>query len=228
MNPRKNFKSDLDARKGLFLQIGLVIALGLSWMAFEWRTYEGGLMDLGSLDALTDDEDMLVTNRTPPPPPPAPIEIFKIVDNKIDIEELDLISTEIDDDAMVDIMEVESEEVFNFVNVENKPIFPGCENMATEEERFNCFNIKTRQLIGKNFEFPEMARQMGIQGKVWVSFIIEKDGRITDVAVDRGVDKLLDEEAIRVVRMFPKMTPAKVGGRSVRMRYSLPINARLQ
>ena len=73
-----------------------------------------------------------------------------------------------------------------------------------------------------------MARQMGIQGKVWVSFIIEKDGRITDVAVDRGVDKLLDEEAMRVVKLFPKMTPAKVGGRSVRMRYSLPINARLQ
>ena len=232
MNPRKNFKSDLDARKGLFLQFGLVIALGLSWMAFEWRTYEGGLIDLGALDALTEDEDMLVTNRAtppPPPPPPAPIEIFKIVDNKIDIEELDLISTEIDDDATVEIMEVEAaEEVFNFVNVENKPVFPGCEDIATEEERFNCFNVKTRQFIGKNFEFPEMARQMGIQGKVWVSFIIEKDGRITDVAVDRGVDKLLDEEAVRVVRMFPKMTPAKVGGRSVRMRYSLPINARLQ
>jgi protein TonB len=73
-----------------------------------------------------------------------------------------------------------------------------------------------------------MARQMGIQGKVWVSFIIEKDGRITDVTVDRGVDKLLDEEAVRVVKLFPKMTPAKVGGRAVRMRYSLPINARLQ
>ena len=232
MNPRKNFKSDLDARKGLFLQFGLVIALGLSWMAFEWRTYEGGLIDLGALDALTEDEDMLVTNRAtppPPPPPPAPIEIFKIVDNKIDIVELDLISTEIDDDATVEIMEVEAaEEVFNFVNVENKPVFPGCEDMAGEEARFNCFNVMTRQFIGKNFEFPEMARQMGIQGKVWVSFIIEKDGRITDVAVDRGVDKLLDEEAVRVVRMFPKMTPAKVGGRSVRMRYSLPINARLQ
>ena len=227
MNPRKNFRSDLDARKGLFLQLGLVVALGLSWMAFEWRTYEGGLIDLGALDALTEEEDMLVTNRTPPPP--ATIEIFKIVDNKIDIVELDLISTEIDEDATVEIMEVEAaEEVFNFVNVENKPIFPGCEGMVTEEERFNCFNIKTRQFIGKNFEFPEMARQMGIQGKVWVSFIIEKDGRIADVAVDRGVDKLLDEEAVRVVRMFPKMTPAKVGGRSVRMRYSLPINARLQ
>jgi protein TonB len=232
MNPRKNFRSDLDARKGLFLQLGLVVALGLSWMAFEWRTYEGGLIDLGALDALTEEEDMLVTNRTPPPPPPpppTPIEIFKIVDNKIDIVELDLISTEIDEDATVEIMEVDAaEEVFNFVNVENKPIFPGCEGMVTEEERFNCFNIKTRQFIGKNFEFPEMARQMGIQGKVWVSFIIEKDGRIADVAVDRGVDRLLDEEAVRVVRMFPKMTPAKVGGRSVRMRYSLPINARLQ
>ncbi|MFM8564797.1 MAG: energy transducer TonB, partial [Bacteroidota bacterium] len=164
-----------------------------------------------------------------PPPPPAPVEVFKIVDNKIDIVELDLVSTEIDDDATVEIMEVEAvEEVFNFVNVENKPLFPGCENLATEEERFNCFNTKTRQFIGKNFEFPEMARQMGIQGKVWVSFIIEKDGRITDVTVDRGVDKLLDEEAVRVVKLFPKMTPAKVGGRAVRMRYSLPINARLQ
>ena len=228
MNPRKNFKADLDARKGMFLQLGLVIALGLSWMAFEWRTYEGGVIDLGQLDAVIEDEEMLVTNREtppPPPPPPAPVEVFKIVDNKIDIVELDLVSTEIDDDATVEIMEVEAvEEVFNFVNVENKPVFPGCENL----ERFNCFNVKTRQFIGKNFEFPEMARQMGIQGKVWVSFIIEKDGRITDVAVDRGVDKLLDEEAMRVVKLFPKMTPAKVGGRSVRMRYSLPINARLQ
>ncbi|MFM6998197.1 MAG: energy transducer TonB, partial [Bacteroidota bacterium] len=218
--------------KGMFLQLGLVIALGLSWMAFEWRTYEGGVIDLGQLDAIIEDEEMLVTNREtppPPPPPPAPVEVFKIVDNKIDIVELDLISTEIDDDAAVEIMEVEAvEEVFNFVNVENKPLFPGCEDLATEEERFNCFNTKTRQFIGKNFEFPEMARQMGIQGKVWVSFIIEKDGRITDVTVDRGVDKLLDEEAVRVVKLFPKMTPAKVGGRAVRMRYSLPINARLQ
>lgn len=232
MNPRKNFHADTDARKGLFLQLGLVIALGLSWMAFEWKTYEGGLMNLGDLDAVVDDEDMLVTNREtppPPPPPPTPIEVFKIVDNKIDIVELDLISTETNMDDVVEIFTVNTEEeVFNFVNVENKPVFPGCENLATEDERFNCFNLKTRQFIGKNFEFPEMARQMGIQGKVWVSFIIEKDGRVTDVTVDRGVDKLLDEEAMRVVRMFPKMTPAKVGGRSVRMRYSLPINARLQ
>jgi protein TonB len=69
---------------------------------------------------------------------------------------------------------------------------------------------------------------MGIQGKVWVSFVIDKDGKVTNVKVDRGVDKLLDEEALRVVRMLPKMAPAKVGGRPVKMSYTLPINARLQ
>ena len=73
-----------------------------------------------------------------------------------------------------------------------------------------------------------MAKQMGIQGKVWVSFIIEKDGKVSDITIERGVDKLLDDESLRVVNMLPKMIPAKVGGRSVRMRYSLPINAKLQ
>ena len=232
MNPRKNFGADLDARKGLFLQLGLVIALGFTWMAFEWKTYETGPMDLGTLEGVLEDEEMIITNRNtppPPPPPPAPTLEFKIVDDKIDIVEIDLISTEIDDDAAIDILEVSTDdEVFSFVNVENRPVFPGCENLPTEDERFNCFNLKARQFIGKNFEFPEMAKQMGIQGKVWVSFVIDKDGKVTNVKVDRGVDKLLDEEAIRVVRMMPKMSPAKVGGRPVKMSYTLPINARLQ
>ena len=69
---------------------------------------------------------------------------------------------------------------------------------------------------------------MGIQGKVWVSFIIEKDGKVSDIVIERGVDKLLDDESVRVVKKLPKMIPAKVGGRYVRMRYSLPINAKLK
>jgi TonB family protein len=128
-----------------------------------------------------------------------------------------------------DIEEIETnEEVYSFTNVENRPVFPGCENLLTEDERFNCFNLKARQFVGKNFEFPEMAKQMGIQGKVWVSFVIDKDGEVTNVKVDRGVDKLLDEESLRVVSALPKMSPAKIGGRPVKMSYTLPINARLQ
>jgi protein TonB len=233
MQNRKTFLADLENKKGLFLQIGLVLALASVWTAFEWKTYKYGPGSLGDLESVIDDEEVLITQREtlPPPPPPAPPEVLNIVeDDKMDIEEITMESTEIDNDDYFDLIEVDvnQDEVFNFVNVENKPIFPGCEDLATEDERFNCFNIKIRQFVGKNFEFPEMAKQMGIQGKVWVSFIIEKDGKVSDITIERGVDKLLDDESVRVVTKLPKMIPAKVGGRSVRMRYSLPINAKLQ
>ncbi len=230
MQNRKSFKADLENKKGLFLQIGLVLALASVWTAFEWKTYKDGPGSLGDLEMTMDDEEVLVTQRNTPPPP-APPEVLNIVeDDKVDIDELKMESTEISDDDVFELMEVDVDdgEVFNFVNVENKPVFPGCEDLATEDERFNCFNTKIRQFVGKKFEFPEMAKQMGIQGKVWVSFIIEKDGKVSDITIERGVDKLLDDESLRVVNMLPKMIPAKVGGRSVRMRYSLPINAKLQ
>ncbi|NQW24768.1 MAG: energy transducer TonB [Cryomorphaceae bacterium] len=234
MQNRKSFKADLENKKGLFLQIGLVLALASVWTAFEWKTYKDGPGSLGDLEMTMDDEEVLVTQRNtppPPPPPPAPPEVLNIVeDDKVDIDELKMAATEISDDDVFELREVDVDdgEVFNFVNVENKPVFPGCEDLATEDERFNCFNTKIRQFVGKKFEFPEMAKQMGIQGKVWVSFIIEKDGKVSDITIERGVDKLLDDESLRVVNMLPKMIPAKVGGRSVRMRYSLPINAKLQ
>ena len=119
-------------------------------------------------------------------------------------------------------------EIFDFSRAEKKPVYPGCEYYTTEEERFNCFNIKIRQFVGSKFEFPEMAKQMGIQGKIWVSFIIEKDGKVSNITIERSVDKLLDDEALRIVSQLPAMLPAKVNGRPVRMRYSFPINAKLQ
>jgi protein TonB len=82
--------------------------------------------------------------------------------------------------------------------------------------------------ISKNFKFPEMARQMGIQGRVFVNFVIEKDGSISNVTVARSVDPLLDDEAVRVVKKLPKFQPAKQRGKSVRMQYTVPINAKLQ
>ena len=232
MNNRKTFKADLENKKGLFLQIGLVLALAIVWGAFEWKTYADGTNSLGDLDAFIDDEEVVITQRNtppPPPPPPAPPEVITIVDDKLDIDELEMESTEIDNSDEIELIdEIVDDDIFNFVNVESKPIYPGCEDFATEDERFNCFNIKIRQFVGRKFEFPEMAKQMGIQGKIWVSFIIEKDGKVSDITIERSVDKLLDDESLRVVRQLPKMLPAKVGGRPVRMRYSLPINAKLQ
>ena len=82
--------------------------------------------------------------------------------------------------------------------------------------------------IGKNFEFPELARQMGIQGKVYVNFVIERNGRVSSITIARGVDKLIDDEAIRVIKKLPTFQPAKQRGKPVRMQYTVPINARLQ
>ena len=143
MQNRKSFKADLENKKGLFLQIGLVLALASVWTAFEWKTYKDGPGSLGDLEMTMDDEEVLVTQRNtppPPPPPPAPPEVLNIVeDDKVDIDELKMESTEISDDDVFELMEVDVDdgEVFNFVNVENKPVFPGCEDLATEDERFN-------------------------------------------------------------------------------------------
>jgi TonB family protein len=150
------------------------------------------------------------------------------------LEEVEFESTEADESEEIEIIEeVEDaedaeDEIFNFAVVENKPIFPGCENLATEDEKFMCFNQSIMWHIGKKFEFPELARQMGIQGKVYVNFVIEKNGKVSNVTIARGVDKLIDDEAIRVIKLLPKFTPAKQRGKPVRMQYTVPINARLQ
>ena len=89
------------------------------------------------------------------------------MENDLEIEEVEFESTETDESEEIEIVEEveEDDEIFNFAVVENKPVFPGCEKRATEDEKFMCFNQEIMKHIGKNFEFPELARQMGIQGK---------------------------------------------------------------
>jgi protein TonB len=233
MKNRKNPLVDLESRRGLFMQIGAVVALTLSVVAFEWKSYEATAGSLGDLNVTLEDEVIPLTKTNtppPPPPPPAPPEVLTIVDNTMDIPETTLESTETDQNEQVEIIEEvgENTEVFDFVSVENRPVFPGCERESTEDAKFDCFQLKVRQFVAKETSYPTLARDMGIQGKVWVSFIIEKDGSIADVTIERGIDKSLDSEAVRVVKKFPSMIPAKVSGRSVRMRYSLPVNFTLQ
>lgn len=114
--------------------------------------------------------------------------------------------------------------------VEELPIYPGCEAAvaASREEGFNCFNRMIMALVGRNVVYPKKARQLNIQGKVYVSFIIEKDGYVSNVKVERSVDPELDAEAVRVIKMMPRMEPAKMNGKPVRIRYAIPINFRLK
>lgn len=235
MVTKKNPKADLERMRGIFFQAGLVLALIVSIVALEWKTDGEGAKDLGELEVEIDDEIIPITQRQsqpPPPPPPPPPEVIEVVEDDVELEEeLTIESTETDQEEEVEVIEIEeevSDEVLSFAVVESVPIFPGCENAKTNDEKKACFQQQILKFVSREFKFPEMARQMGIQGRVYVNFVIEKNGSISNVEVVRGVDPLLDDEAVRVVNELPKMTPAKQRGKSVRMSFTLPINAKLQ
>ena len=114
----------------------------------------------------------------------------------------------------------------SFDSVDSVPVYPGCLTVP-EENRRNCFQEKMNKHIRKNFRYPEIAQEMGIQGRVYVNFIIAKDGKITNIRM-RGPDKNLENEAQRIIAKLPSMTPGKQRGRPVRVPFSIPITFRLQ
>jgi len=164
----------------------------------------------------------------PPPPPPAP-QVIEIVQDEEDVEETVIESTETNEEEIVEIVDVEveeEEEDVPFAVIEDVPIFPGCEGVKKSERR-DCFQEQMNKHIHKNFRYPEIAQEMGIQGRVYVSFIISKDGSITNISM-RGPDKNLEKEAHRIISKLPLMTPGKQRGRPVRVPFSIPIIFRLQ
>ena len=203
MEIKKSAKADLEGKKGVFFEIGLTLALAILLFAFEWKSSSEEVGQFQSVaDEPIEEEIIPITQqmlKPPPPPPPAP----KLTD-LIDIVEDD---TQIDDDLQIQDAEDDSENVdapslddFGddwgddsgesevFVVVENMPSFPGG---------------NVQKWISKNVKYPVLAMENGIQGKVFVQFVIERDGSITDVKVVRGVDSSLDKEAIRVVKAMP-------------------------
>ena len=217
MQIKKDPKVDLRKNSSLYFVIGLCLILFISWRAIEWKSYEKDFFDYQSLDVQDEDnEEIPITEqiKTPPPPPP-PVQA----------------PTEIDKDEIVEVEEVEIEEEFDDVDVpfaviEDVPIFPGCEKENKSELR-NCFQEKINKHILKNFRYPEVAQEMGIQGRVFVNFIIAKDGSIIDIKM-RGPDKNLEKEAKRIISLLPQMIPGKQRGRPVRVPFSIPITFRLQ
>ena len=234
MQPKKSKKVDLAKNSSLYFVIGLAFILLVSWQAIEWKTYKKTY----GYEALNveedDDEEIPMTEqiKTPPPPPPPPPpapEVIEIVEDEEEVEETVIESTETDEEEIVEIVEVEEEEVdidVPFAVIEDVPIFPGCERVKKSERR-NCFQERMNKHIRKNFRYPEIAQEMGIQGRVYVNFIISKDGSITNIRM-RGPDKNLEAEAQRIIAKLPKMTPGKQRGRPVRVPFSIPITFRLQ
>ncbi|ALO16283.1 hypothetical protein L21SP5_02660 [Salinivirga cyanobacteriivorans] len=227
MEVKKNPKVSLEKGRGTLMLAGLVAVLGLLLVAFNWNSSTGTAEDLGQVMEVNMEEEMIQTQRQekvePPPPPPKKkvIEELTVVDNEEELDdELD-IDTEADEETMIeqtDIMieeEVEEEEPEIFMVVEQMPEFPG-----GQAELF--------KYISQNIQYPAIAKENGIQGKVFIQFVVGKDGSITNVTVLRGVDPSLDKEAVRVVKNMPKWKPGKQRGKPVYVRYQVPINFKLQ
>ena len=222
MQPKKNPKADLNKNRNLYFVIGLTFVLGITWGAVEYKSYDRQL-NFDGVNMLEDDEeDIPITEqlKTPPPPPPPPPpapEVIEIVEDEEEVEETVIESTESDEEMIIEdiVVEDDFEDIdVPFAVIEDVPIFPGCERVAKSERR-NCFQDQMNKHIRRNFRYPDIAQEMGIQGRVYVNFIISKDGSITNIRM-RGPDKNLENEAARIIGRLPTMTPGKQRGRAVR------------
>ena len=237
MQLKKNPNADLTKNSSLYFAVGLAVVLFISWQAIEWKTYDKSGYGYEALNVDDDDDEevpiteQLKTPPPPPPPPPAP-EVLEVVEDEEEVEETIIESTETDQEEIIEVEDVEVEEEFDddpvpFAVIEDVPIYPGCENVAKSERR-NCFQEQINKHVRNNFRYPEIAQEMGIQGRVYMHFVIDKDGSITDIKIARSPDRNLGIEAERIIHKLPKMTPGKQRGRPVHVPFNIPITFRLQ
>ncbi|HKK09376.1 MAG TPA: energy transducer TonB, partial [Bacteroidales bacterium] len=219
MELKKSPKADLEKKRTLFLQVGLIISLAITLFAFEWKSYEKKEIDLQQRAASDVPEEIIpITKQEKPPPPPEPPQTtteLNIVENEVEVEDDIIIDVEADQDTEVEewtpvVMEEEEvQEEKIFIVVEDQPQFPGGEKARMK-------------YLANNIDYPQLARESGIQGTVYVTFVVEKDGSVTDVRVLRGIGGGCDQEAIEVVKNMPKWKPGKQRGKPVRVQFNMP------
>lgn len=224
MEIKKSPNADLKNRKLLFIEIGFVVALLITLGAFEWTSKEKKEAALTAENTeLVEEEIIPITQDTPPPPPEAPkipvlSDQIDIVDDNIEIDD-NIMNLEDDSNMAVEIKEyieevqeeVVEEEAIPFQLVEEKPKFQGGDANA-----FSAW-------VAKNLNYPEIAKENGVQGRVMLQFTVNPNGSVSDVKVLRGIDPSLDKEAVRVVSSSPKWTPGRQRDRAVKVTYTFPV-----
>jgi protein TonB len=226
MEEKKSPKANLENKKLMFIQIGMIISLLVAWMAFEHKSYDKREIDPSLLnrEVVVDEEMVEITKQEEQKP--QPVEVPKqttqleIVQDDVEVEDIE-INAEVDQQEVIEEyvpVEVEEEDVQEqeiFQIVEEMPSYPGGEG-------------KLMEYVAKNIKYPQIARETGIQGRVFVGFVVEPDGSVSNVKVLRGIGGGCDEEAMRVVKGMPKWKPGKQRGKAVRVSYMLPVNFKLQ
>ena len=236
MEIKKNENAKLENYSKLFLQLGLVLSLLIVYLGMEYKVYDREIDILqGVVNEEVIEEIIPITERIeqvkpPPPPPPAP-EVIEIVQDQAEIEETVLESTETDESEAVEIEITDIEEVVEdeniieevpFAVIEEAPIYPGCK--GSKAQRKKCLQVKIKEHVFKKYNIG-LAEELGLdpgKKKVYVLFKIDHRGDIVNVQA-RGPHARLEKEAIRVVKLLPKMKPAKQRGKAVSVKYTLPI-----
>lgn len=228
MELKKSEKADLEKKRGIFFQLGLIFTMAVILVAFEWRSFDVKDTEIYSnRQAVSEVEELTqITQQNippPPPPPPAPSLVLNIVENTAEIGNDISIDAEADETTQVEeykgtvVQQEEEKEVDEqeiFLIVESSPSFPGGE-------------IARMKFLQDNIRYPLMAKESGIQGTVHLTFVIERDGSVTDVKLLRGIGGGCDEEAIRVVKNMPRWEPGRQRGKPVRVQFNLPIKFNL-
>jgi len=226
MELKKNPQADLESKKGFFIQIGLIVALLVTIGSYEYKSYgDNEINSLGAVDMdALDEEDIEITRPDevkPPPPPEAPPEAPEEIEIKENEEELET-ELEVDDAEANQEMEMMEEEEFSepFISVEQMPMLGDCKDET-------CTQTEIMKFIARNFKYPEIAKANGVEGRVILEFVVEKNGKVGRVKILKGLDKHIDKAAINVVEKLPVFTPGKQIGKAVPVKYTVPIKCSL-
>lgn len=207
--------------RGTFLRMGMIFSIGLAITAISWTTYERPIESVGEEVSIEDFEiEMPRTKPAPPPPPPEPQPEIKVVEDEKIIEDKIVLNIEIDvddeiapiEDVVIEDEKIEDEKDFHVI-VDEMPEFPGGERAL-------------RKYLAK-IPYPPIAKENGIEGKVWIRFVIDENGQPINITVKRGPEKILNEAAIRWVKQMPKWRPGSQRGKKVKVQFVLPIDFRL-
>ena len=224
MEEKKSPKANLENKKLMFTQIGLIISLAVAWVVFEIKSYDKRqFADIDRAVEIVEEEMVEITKQEQKPQPvevPKQTTQIQVVEDDVEVDDVE-INAEVDQNEVIEeyvAPEVEDEEVVEaevFTIVEEMPEYPGGLNKLTD-------------YLSKNIKYPQMARESGIQGRVFVNFVVEPDGSVSNVNVMRSLGGGCDEEAVRVVKNMPKWKPGRQRGKAVRVSYILPIVFKLQ
>ena len=235
MELKKNPNADINSKKGIFLLIGLIIAESLAIGAMEWN-FDNDSKDKKESRLYLDDleiEEIEITRPEPPPPPkdipPPPPEVPEEIEIKENEEELvnEAKIEDVDTDQNEIIEEEEEEFSEPFISVEQMPGLGDCKDIADKVKADECTQRAIMKFIYRNFKYPEIAKANGVEGRVILEFVVEKNGKVGRVKILKGLDKYLDKEAIRVIELLPMFSPGRQIGKAVPVKYTVPIKCTL-